>query len=261
MTSLPEIDRKIGEMHGSYWDAEEQAALGKSVLLVEGDSDKRRIERLLEGRRPSFANRVRVIAAGSRSKTLQRLSKGSKEDWWALVDRDTWTDAEVLAKRQASPQLWVTDGWTLENEFLTPERVADVHGDEHRLRDSWVRAGALLWVLQRGRHAQHDWWEALGETFGAPPTGFDLTDAKALESGLLAKVPAVLRQEANFNEELVATRFEARLREVQALTPAGQWRHGVHGKAAFTQLFPNGPDPELPAVGTLSEILACLLPS
>ena len=80
MTSLPEIDRKIGEMHGSYWDAEEQAALGKSVLLVEGDSDKRRIERLLEGRRPSFANRVRVIPTGSRSKTLQRLSKGSKKD-------------------------------------------------------------------------------------------------------------------------------------------------------------------------------------
>ena len=92
-----------------------------------------------------------------------------------------------------------------------PERVAEVHNDEPALRDSWVRAGALWWALQRGRQAHHDWWEALGETFGAPPNGLDLSDAKALESGLLAKVPEVLRQEANFNEELVAARFDAEL--------------------------------------------------
>lgn len=70
MTALPEIDRKIGEMYGSYWDVEEQSALGKSVLLVEGDSDKRRIERLFQGRRPRFPNLVRVIPTGTRSKTL-----------------------------------------------------------------------------------------------------------------------------------------------------------------------------------------------
>lgn len=260
MTSLPEVDRKVFEIHGSYWDTEEQAAKGKSVLLVEGDSDKRRIEKLLKGRSANFANRVRVIATGGRAKTLQRLSRDSAKGWSALVDRDTWTEGEVASERKAAPQLWVTDGWTLENEYLTPERVAK-HHDESTVRESWVRAGALWWVLQRGRHAQHKCWEELGETFGAPPTGFDLTDdAKALELALIRKIPEPLRREAHFNESQVAKSFDARLCDVRKLPPSDQWRLGVHGKAAFARLFADSPEPELPIAGALAEIIACLLP-
>lgn len=45
------LDESLRKAHESYWDAEVQAARGKSVVLVEGDDDRRVIEEIFRQRK------------------------------------------------------------------------------------------------------------------------------------------------------------------------------------------------------------------
>lgn len=226
------LDDEIRLIHERYWETELQSALNKSVILVEGDDDLSVLSAMLTRRRRTWTTRIRVIAAGGRKQVFKARSRF--KDPFLLVDRDTWTDDEIESHRREVPGLYVTSGWCLENLFLDPEFLADfdsrVRDDLERVRDLWLRAGALWWTLQRAREAQQATWEQIGWTaYGAPRA--DRNPSSAREFLDLVGTPG------GYDFEALAHQFEARLQAVQSLDLRDQWRLGVHGKSAFAKLL------------------------
>lgn len=239
-----ELDRALTrareDQKRSYWEAQVAAAENKTVLLVEGDDDRDVLEVFLKRRAPTFETRVRVVPAGGRDPARDRL-KTSFPHAFALIDRDTWTDAEVAAIRQEEPRLYVTAGWCLENAFFSPEALRHlppaVAVQIAGAREAWVRAGALWWTLQRTREAQQRWHQALGWTYGSLRADLVLDSAETLTISLEQKVPAGVRDGARFDVGSVAGAFARRCDEVLAWPEAEQWRLGVHGKRALVDLL------------------------
>lgn len=232
------LDNEIRTLHVRYWDNELQTARGKHVLLVEGDDDRLVVEALLDRRRATWATRARVVVAGGRAAVLQR-GQTLFPHAQMLVDRDTWTDAEIPALPDG--RLHVTAGWCLENLFLDPYflRSFDLNLADTVAagREPWVRAGAFWWTVQRAREAQQSWQEALGWTYGTPRDDLDLQSGDTLRATLAAKVPAPVRDESRLDIDALAETFERRLRTIIALPEPEQWQRGVHGKEAFRRLL------------------------
>ena len=84
-TTRSELTQSV---HDRYWEDQRLAAIGKTVLLVDGGDDRDVLEAFLFRRSPSFATRA-----------------GTHPDAYGLVDRDTWTAAEVAELNAAEPRL------------------------------------------------------------------------------------------------------------------------------------------------------------
>lgn len=229
------LDAEINEVHQKYWDAERQAAIGKTVLLVEGEDDRGVVEAVLEKSVRGWATHFRVVPVGGFKKVLSK--KADFPSHYLLIDRDTRTDEEIAALRREEPSLYVTEGWCLENLFLAPSFVAAL-GDvslTNRLeeeRERWVRAGALWWTLQRAREASQRWWESLWSgSYGGPRDGCDPASADEFRSCFATVAPL------HVDIDRLAGEFETRLERALAMSPTDQWRVGVHGKAAFNHFF------------------------
>lgn len=235
---MKDLDRTVQHLHQRYWDDELQASRNKSVVLVEGDDDRDLLEEVLRRRRTTWSTRIRVVVAGGRTRVLER-GRTTFPDALMLVDRDTWTDAEVAD--HANDRVLVTAGWCLENLFLDPDFLRaydpDIAADIAAARDPWLRAGALWWTLQRAREAQNNWQQALGWTYGLPRDDLDLRSADAVRDTLARKLPEPLRDEARLDIDDLAARFDRRLQTMLALPEPEQWRLGVHGKEAFRHLL------------------------
>lgn len=229
------LDREVGLLHSRYWDTEREAARGKQAVLVEGDDDRELVEELLRQRRTTWQTRVRVVVAGGRARVLERRTLFP--DAHMLVDRDTWTDVEI----PAHDNLHVTAGWCLENLFLDPDflhrHYPDIAPAITAARDTWVRAGALWWTLQRAREAQQRWQSHLGWTYGAPRSDLDLSSSSTLHSSLAQKIPTAIQTTASLDIKALADAFELRLQTILALPEREQWQRGVHGKEAFRRLL------------------------
>lgn len=233
------IQREVGGLHDRYWEEQRQAARGKTVVLVEGDDDADVLGIVFEQRRRTWDVTTRIIAAGGRLQLLERFDMFPNVH--GLVDRDTWTDDEVTQAKRRYPRLQVTEGWCLENVFLSPRWLrgvdAQVVAEIGRERERWVRAGALWWCLQRAREAQQSWQEALGWWYGAPHPDLDVSSGARLAAGLTAKIPEEVRRVATFDVQEIADAFDERCREVLGADEETQWRIGVHGKKAFRALL------------------------
>lgn len=235
-----ELDHDVSSLHASYWDAQLAAAEQKNVLLVEGDDDRDVIEIFLKRRAKTFETRVRVVPCGGRERVLARM-KNTFPRALALVDRDTWTDAEIAERRKAEPRLYITRGWCLENAFFSPAALcqlpAPAAAQVAGAREPWVRAGALWWTLQRVREAQQRWHETLGWTYGSVRTDLALESGEALANSLVQKLSPDVRCEARLDLDYVVTTFTQRCTEVLAVPEDEQWQLGVHGKQAFKELL------------------------
>ena len=235
------LDPKIQELHQTYWENEREAARGKMVVLVEGDDDRDMLDAIFRQRRKTWETRVRIVVAGGRQRVIERM-KSTFPAACGLVDRDTWTDEEVLLEqRKNQDRLFVTTGWCMENVFFDPPwlkaHYPDVLQVAERQRERWVRAGALWWTLQRAREAQQRWQDALAWSYGAPRDDLDLGSAPALVDSLRRRIPDDVRDGARLDLEAIADGFARRCDDILALSEAEQWRLGVHGKRAFGDLL------------------------
>ena len=248
MTSLlgmADLDREVQKLHDDYWEDQKRFADRKTVLLVEGDDDRDILETFLERRLPTFSTRVRVIPAGGRSRVLRRLEltfpQNAHPNAYGFVDRDTWTDQDVVALKSADPRLFVTKGWCLENAFFLPDSLGRCNAAVRQRitaeRERWVLAGALWWALQRMREAQQMWQEALEWSYGSPRADLDLRSANTLAESLKRKIPEAMRRSASVDVDAAAEAFTARCTEVLALPEDEQWQTGVHGKCALRDLL------------------------
>ncbi len=237
-----DLDREISGVHERYWDNERERCRGKTVVLVEGDDDRTVLESFFRARRTSWQFTVSVVAAGGRKQVQSRMSDRARFPLvYGVVDRDTWTDAEIAVETGTNRDLRVTGGWCIENVFLDPTWLrgfdAGIAARVGAHRDTWVRAGALWWTLQRSREAQQRGQEALGWSYGAPHEDLDLSSASTLADSLSRLIPEPVLTAARFDAPGVAERFEQRYRDVLDLPEEAQWRVGVHGKQAFARVL------------------------
>lgn len=158
-----------------------------------------------------------------------------------VVDRDTWTEEEVQARRREYDLLYLTEGWCLENIFLDPGFLRSFDPSVAQLvageRERWVRAGALWWTLQRTRESLQRWQEHIGGSFGIPHDDLDFASATEMASALRARIPEEIRGAVNLDIDAFAATYERRLTDVLAWPEIRQWRSGVHGKHAFRRLL------------------------
>jgi hypothetical protein len=235
------LDQKIQVLHETYWEDEREAARGKTVVLVEGDDDRDMLDAVFRQRRKTWETRVRIVVAGGRQRVIERMSSTFPAAY-GLVDRDTWTDEEVVLQQEENPdRLFVTTGWCLENVFFDPHwleaHYPKVMPEVAHERERWVRAGALWWVLQRTREAQQRWQDCLVWSYGAPSDDLDLGSAPALVDSLRRRIPEEVRTGARLDFDALANGFARRCDEILALSEAEQWRLGIHGKRAFRKLL------------------------
>lgn len=249
MRTLREIDRELSsrseELRNSYWDEQIQASRqAGAVLLVEGDDDKELVEEVLRSRRRVWENSVRVIAAGGRKQVLAARARFRAP--FLLVDRDTWTDAEVQELRADigdGGDLHVTDGWCLENIFFEPTVLrsidSTVAAKVEGAREAWVRAGARWWILQRHREAAQLGWDvAFGDgRYGGLQAGVDPRSGAEFADIVSKRLPVELRTRLAVDIDALAAAFDERLRAVLGWATADQWQRGVHGKRAFAELL------------------------
>ncbi len=233
--SLKGFTQGIGNLRSSYWDTITQASAGKTLLLVEGDDDKRVVEQLLEAVTPFWTTKAHVAAAGDRGKVLSKLE--DNPDWFGLVDRDVWDDAQVAEKKALRPNLEVTRGWCIENHFCHPADLESafalapgtIQAEVDQVLDGWSRYGSIWWTLQRVREdiAARLPSSKLGHPVEAP---CDLDqDARALRQGLQG-------YQALFGARTVDTLIEeirARKSELDALPARDRIEQGLHGKRFF----------------------------
>lgn len=237
--SLTRLNQDIHDLRSSYWDRITQASARKKLFLVEGDDDKRMVEPLLEAVTPLWETRVYVGVAGDRDKVLRKLEKNL--DWFGLVDRDVWDDAQVADMKAKLPNLEVTRGWCIENHLCFPADVekalalpeGTIQAEVDRVLDGWISYGAVWWTLQRVRE---------GIMSGLPPSKLghpvdypcDLeTDARTLREQL-KNYPALF--EAREVDALISE-MRNRKRTMDALPIRDRIEQGVHGKQFFKEVI------------------------
>lgn len=225
-----ELDYQRGRLDEEYWSQLAALRRGKRVLFVEGDDDVVVVETLGATYDSNFEARVLVYPAGDRSKVLKK-TMAADEHLHGLVDRDVWTDAEVTAKQEAQPGLWVTSGWCLENSFVDPDLLEQAlalpAGRLDEVRDAvaaWHEYGVVRWVLQRARERFAGCWPEAD--YGRPDRGEALDEAALRQQ--LARLSAVPLH----CEGLLAEISDRR----DALAGAARLHQSVHGKQFFRQV-------------------------
>lgn len=230
------VDTKIADIYSQYWDeVRQKGRLGQKFLLVEGDDDRIAIEQLLRQQSPMWSSKVVVAAAGGRDKVLDKLE--NNPTWFGLVDRDTWDESEVAAKKASFPNLEITEGWCLENHFGDSAVLeAALNLQEGRLAalsarlPAWVSYGAIRWTMKRCRDAFRA---------GLTPESYGRPDKLAQEPHELATLRAKLTElgyDANHSRvalDDMLQSIENRCREIQTLPLAKQLLLGAHGKEFF----------------------------
>lgn len=235
--SLKKLDQEINEQWGSYWDTMKKASIGKKLLIVEGEDDKTVVEQLLASVDRVWATKVHVGAAGGRAKVLSKLN--DNPDWFGLVDRDVWDDAQVFKKKAALPKLVVTSGWCMENHFCHPVDVESalslapgtIQAELDQVLDNWLWYGAIRWTLQRVRDGIN--WPP--SDLGHPiqnPCGQDV-DARELRAQLQSS-PGLFNPR---DVEGLITAIRARKGELDALPDRDKIETGVHGKEFFNEVI------------------------
>ena len=236
---LTDLDKERGAIGDRYWGTQAAAAIGKSVLLVEGEDDRISVEAALDkGARP-WTSTVRVIAMGGRAKVVEVLATGmlyghaklpqAPARVFGLVDRDVWTDQEVQDQCRKHPNLYVTEGWCLENSLLfdaqgilLPELKSIDFG-------AWVDGYILAWALQSTFESNR---LKFGKLYGrVQPLRLDWSNAAQIESLVAPDLPTNPKKlaEALSPQSVVALGLRRRA-EVGSLGLEDVILKAIHGK-------------------------------
>lgn len=233
---MASIDSQIALVYSQYWDqVQQKGKLGQKFLIVEGDDDRIMIESLLAQQSVTWSQRAVVAAAFGRSKVLTQLKR--HPDWYGLVDRDTWTDAQVAAVKAEYPNLEVTEGWCLENHILQATLLEAVlslqSGSLTNLSVQmapWLSYGAIRWVMKQCRDEFSV--SLMPEIYGRPdklPT--EPHDRNSIEARLMSRGYAGFQSKWQLSNLLDG--IEARKTAVLSLPPDKQILLGIHGKEFF----------------------------
>lgn len=245
------LDQLLNDARRGWWDTQAQAARRLTLVLVEGEDDAEVLSELFKSRRGTWANDIRLVPCGGRDKVLSCLSAGhlpfqagGPAPFLALVDRDTWTDAERQEAIDAhGGKLLVTEGWCIENDLFHAAALNTLVADddvraqmENVMADAklgWLAVGVLWRTLQRRRDAMNDVMAALRKELTHPVEGLDLSD----EAALVVRFTALAGLGSALEPATLAREVSEAWRTWQREDAASQWRRGVPGKLAYRGLI------------------------
>lgn len=147
---MSKIDDLIGKIK-----TERIGQTGKKVLVVEGLDDVLAFQAFL-GKKTPFWEQAWVIApADGKSNVLKMLAR--EPDWLGVIDRDEWTDAQVLEAAQQHANLFVLPRFCIESYLLVPDEIWVALPPKQRDKlpngfddlDQAIRANLAIWI----RHA------------------------------------------------------------------------------------------------------------
>lgn len=143
---------------------------GARVLLVEGADDVDAFRIFLDRQFPAWEQSWHLVEAGN--KQMVRKIAAAEPQWLGLVDRDEWTEDEILQHTQQVPNLLVLPRFCLESYLVDPSELwsafppkqqGKVAGGEAAFLQAfseglqpWIRHAALwqeirpLWQRLRG---------------------------------------------------------------------------------------------------------------
>ncbi len=143
---------------------------GARILLVEGPDDVDAYRIFLDRQFSGWEKNWRVVAAGKKTDVMKMVKKEPR--WVGLVDRDEWTDAEIVQQVAACTNLVVLPRFCLESYLIDPcelwqalpdKQRAKIAGGEVEFRqallvslDGWIKHAAIwhgvrpLWQRLRG---------------------------------------------------------------------------------------------------------------
>jgi hypothetical protein len=208
------------------------------VLVVEGPDDKSFIESLLTHRKPGQWESSWIVGEAAGKSAVLKLLK-DQPTWFALIDKDEWTDAEVLEQEKVYPgRLFVMPRFCMENYHVNPQelwaqlepaRQAAVTGGFEAFEaallqplDQWVHHGAL-W------HAANPLQSSL-QALGFKTDLLDFRLANAGDAVIEAKLKA---WHDHLEPSRVMQLYKSYLATAHAAPIEEQLKVWVHGKHFF----------------------------
>jgi hypothetical protein len=210
----------------------ERLALGKPVLLVEGDDDVVLFRHFLNQHAPGWDLRLYLASAGSKQHTITGVTV-HRPDWIGIVDQDEWDPADVQAGVAPWPRLHVLPRFCIESYFCHPTELwaalppgpqARVSNDPQALAapimerlPAWVAHGAMWRVLRQLYHATR-----LPDALEREPVTDETEIRRILEEWHARLAP-----------EQVLSQYHRELEAARRLSPDEQLTHYIHGKKFY----------------------------
>lgn len=206
----------------------------KKVLVVEGEDDQAAYRLLFDKKfgTENWDSKWVITYAGQKNFVLKMLAE--QPAWIGLVDKDEWSQEEIVANQSTYPNLLVLPRYCMESYLILPAEIwaalpekqqQKIPNGEEELEkvllcdlDQWVRHGVLWTVvnpLQNGLRVQ----------------GFN----NALLNFEIAQDDDAIRQTLSnwhntLNPDTLFARFQTLLQEAEQMTPEQQLKQWVHGK-------------------------------
>ena len=212
--------------------------LPKCVLVVEGPDDKNFVESLLDRRAPgAWQAQWMIGVAGGKTNVAKIL--GHEPAWHGLVDRDEWTQSDMVAHQAKFPgRLHILSRFCVESYFvipnelwllLPPARQAQITGGREAFEtvllsehDTWLRHGAL-W------HTINPLWAGL-RSLGFKDELLDMTNATKTDAQIEAKLDEWHRY---LEPGTIMQAFRDALAAARGVSIDEQLKMRIHGKKFF----------------------------
>lgn len=214
------------------------------VLVVEGPDDKSFIESLLTNREPGLWESKWIIGEAAGKSAVLKILK-DQPTWFALIDKDEWTDAEVTDQQLKFPsRLFVLPRFCMENYHVVP---SELWGHLEPARQQAVKGGfvvfeaAILQPLAQWVNHGALWHAANPLQASLQSLGFktDLLDFQLANSGDAA-IEAKLKAWYDHLEPVrVMQIYRANLAAAQDAPIEERLKRWVHGKHFFRKHVKN----------------------
>ena len=105
---------------------------GLRVLLVEGTEDVEAFRIFLGRKFPEWEKSWLLAPAGKKADVVKMLK--SQEDWLGVVDRDEWTEVEILENTTACKNLAVLPRFCMESYLIDPAELWQAFPEKQRMK-------------------------------------------------------------------------------------------------------------------------------
>lgn len=110
---------------------------GKKVVVVEGMGDVTFLTLMLDKppfRQANVFSRFTLLEVGGKDAVLKMLEM--RPDFYAMVDRDAWTEKECAKKQKAYPNLFILPRFCIESFIICPEELEGIFSNFQEEGDS-----------------------------------------------------------------------------------------------------------------------------
>ena len=213
----------------------ERLALGKPVLLVEGDTDKVWFEHFLAKHQPGYEQRLHVAAAGGK-RHVSKCITDYRPGWIGVLDRDEWREADVRAVAAKSSRLHVLSRFCIESYLCDPDELWRVIPPQQQSKVG----GSIVALAKPIQDAVPAWvahgamWRVLREIHEASRFPTELEERPVTDETTIRQILTAWHE--GLAPDAVLAQYRSELARANCLSMTEQLRCYIHGKKFFNQV-------------------------